>query len=324
VEGILRVNEEGVYWTPPISGGGGGSAGRTQSQQQASTYDPELSAINRLARTQLEAGISQTGGLPSYLKPNPFALPTGEERGLYGEIAALKDKPLMTPLEASGLSRLETLADPSKQLEYASNLYNQYAAPIIRNDATVRGQGRQGVIPESLAAGFAQMALPIIQGAQGAGSELAKTSLLLGPSLEQRNLARIEQAIQATQAPRLAESAEYMRPLATIANMIGGLPYGGGSVSGYQTGRTKATRGDFDVLGDLLIPLIGAVAGGVAACYLSTAALVPSRAIQWRVYLSWQAPLWERVAYRALSVVTKGRSKWSRALMRRWAHWRLA
>lgn len=271
---------------------GGGSAGSTRTTQQVSQVDPWLSKTNELAYNQVKAGVDQTGGLPAYLNPNPYALPSTEETNLYGRVAGRANEPLMSDIERSGIDTLKSYSDPSASLATARNLFEQYAAPVISNNATVSGVGRSGAVPEALGSGFAQMALPIMEGARQSGSNYAAATQTLGNTLEGRANQRLLSAIQATEAPRLAQSAEYMRPLQTIANLVGGLPMGGGTVTGYMTGRTAATRGDFDVLGDLIIPLVGAVVGGAAGsgCWLTVEILGPEAAILARLYMGLEAP----------------------------------
>lgn len=316
---LLRINEAGeVYLRPGISGGGGGSAGSTRTTQQVQQVDPWLTKVNELAYGQIKAGADQTGGLPKYLEENPYAFYNPEEQAIIGQIGeSTKTWGNLTEQEQLGLSDYERLADPTLAMSTAQDVFNQYAAPIIRNDATVRGQGRQGVVPESLSSGFAQMALPILQSSMGAREGLAKTRMTLGPELLNRQVQGLETALRTAGADRQQAGAEYMRPLETIAGIVGGLPLGGGSVSGYQTGRTNAYRGDFDWLGDLVIPLVGAIAGGAAGCWLSTQVLGPKDAIRWRAYLYFRAPRWERLLYSAISRVTRGRVPF-KGLFRAW------
>jgi hypothetical protein len=303
VEGaVLFVEEDGsVRILFAICGGGGGSAGSTKSTQQTQQVDPWLTKINELAYGQISKGVEATGGLPAYLQANPYALPNVQEKALVGQIGETAARQGgLSGLETQGLEELSALGDPSAQLAKAQEIYEKYAAPIVRNDATVAGQGRQGVVPETLASGFAHMALPIMQGAQDYAGRAAQARLQLGGEVPGREIESLETQLRAAGAERTAQSAEYMRPLQAIAGIVGGLPVGGGTVSGYATGKTSATRGDFDVLGDLIIPLVGAIAGGAAGCWLATAAL-DLDAIKWRVYVALKAPWWERVAYRVLS-----------------------
>lgn len=316
---VVVARDGGVRFYPAISGGGGGSAGSTKSTQQSQQVDPWLSKINELAYGQISKGIEQTGGLPAYLQPNPYALPNEAERSIVGQIGSEAQQwGNLTDLERAGLSGYEALADPTQAMSTAQGIYEKYAAPIVRNDATVRGQGRQGVVPESLASGFAQMALPIIQQAQGARGALAERQLGLGSELLNRRLTGLETSLRAAGAERQATGAEYMRPLQTIAGIVGGLPVGGGTVTGYATGKTSATRGDFDVLGDLIIPLVGAIAGGAASsggCWLATAALEPGDAIRFKCYIMVRAPKWERTLYQAIS---RPSMVWAAGLVRPW------
>jgi len=266
---ILLVEEDGsVRLLIPISGAGGGGSGSGGGQTSSgttSTVDPWQSKINELAYGQISKGVETTGGLPAYLEANPYALPNAAESAIVGQIGQEAGAwgPL-TEQEQLGLSEYGQLGDPSFALQQAQDLYQKYAAPIVRNDATVRGQGRQGVVPESLATGFAQMALPIIQGSNAAREALAGRRLGLGPELLQRRLTGQETALRAAGAERQAVSAEYMRPLSAIANIVGGLPMGGGATQGYQTGQVSKDQPDFNALQDLLVPVLSSLAAGYA------------------------------------------------------------
>ena len=302
-EALVFVRDGVVRLMPVIRGGGGGSAGSTKSTQQSSQVDPWLSKINELAYGQIKSGIEQTGGLPAYLQENPYALPSEAEKGFIGQIGtAAAESGGLQDLESQGLANLARLGDPSAQLDYASNLYSRYGAPIVANDATVAGQRRSGAVPEALASGFAKIALPIMDRATGYRGELAGQQLRLGPELADRRIGALETQLRASGAERIATSEEYMRPLQAIASIVGGLPLGGGTVTGYATGKTSATRGDFDVLGDLIIPLVGAVAGGAAGCWLATKC-VGMDALWFRVWLAQFARWYERLLYRVTSRV---------------------
>jgi hypothetical protein len=219
--------------------------------------DPTLAEANRLRLDQVKQGAALTGGLPGFLMPNPYALPGQGELDILGEIGekagTFGDQ---TALETEGLSNMEALGDPSQALDLARSQYEQYAAPMIRNEAILRGQGRQGAIPEALAGGFASMALPILQSSQQARGQLAQKQLSLGPELLGRGMTGLETQLRTAAAPREALSAEYMRPLSAIANIIGGIPMGGGSTSTYQTG--QATPRDTNYMTDVIVPLVGA------------------------------------------------------------------
>lgn len=320
----VTVRGDEVRLTPAISGGGGGSAGSTKSTQQTSQTDPWLTKINELAYGQISKGVESTGGLPAYLEANPYALPNEAEKSVIGEIGeTARGNMGMDPMETQALDEMTALGDPTAQLQKASDLYSQYAAPIVRNDATVAGQNRQGAVPEALAGGFAKMALPIMQGADQYKAAAAGQRMKLGGEAGQREIEGLETQLRTAGAERISQSEEYMRPLQAIAGIVGGLPVGGGSVSGYATGKTSAKRGDFDVLGDLIIPLVGAVAGGAAGCWLATKVLGID-ALWFRIWLRLHAPWYERVAYNATSWLLSRSSvvaEWFRpALTRRAAY----
>lgn len=260
------VHEGKVRLVLPICGGGGGSDGPSQQTGgTTTTTDPWLSKMNELAYGQISQGVQNTGGLPAYLDYNPYALPTEQENALVGQIGqTAAGQGGLDPLEQKGLAGIEKLGDPSQSLDYARGLYEQYAAPIVRNDATIAGQNRGGAVPEALAGGFAKMALPIMERATGAREQLAKEQLDLGKELPGRAITSLETQLRAARAPREALSAEYMRPLQSLASLIGALPPGGGTSSGYQTGQMQSQRADTNWLTDVIVPIAASAAAGYA------------------------------------------------------------
>lgn len=263
--GILLVERGQVRLRFPISGAGGGDGGGSQQTTSQSTADPALNTMNQLAGQQIGAGVAQTGGYPAFLKFNPLAIPGAAEQALVGQIGATAaGQGGITGLEQEGLAGLERLGSPEESLGRAQGLFEKFAAPIIRNDATIRGQGRGGAVPEALAQGFGQMTLPILERATGAREQLAKQQMGLGPALNMRALQSLETQLRAAGSQRQALSAEYMRPLQSIASLIGGLPLGGGATTGYQTGQLQTQRPETDWLTDVLVPLGAAAAAGYA------------------------------------------------------------
>ena len=251
---------------------GGGSAGRTKTE--SSTTDPWLSKINQLAYEQTKAGIEKTGGLPAALEPNPYALPSPEELGVYrGMSQFAQTAPSLYDFEQRGLSLAEAAGDPEARLRQASLLFEQYGAPEIVNRSIQMGLGgRSGAALEAMSRGFADMTLPILADAAARSQAFAQMAPAYGNLMESRAVDRANLALQALSAPRVAAGAEYMRPLNIMTSLIGGLPYGGGQVQ--QFGKTKAYRGETDWLTDVILPLAStaiSAAGAAAMCWIAQA-----------------------------------------------------
>lgn len=234
-----------------MSLGGGGGGGRTSVSGGA--VDPALAKMNELLFGQVQQGVQQTGGLPAALSPNPFSQPSARELQILDQASSLPFDPLTFPQEEAGLNVLAGAMDPSLGINLARDLFREGAGPIIRNNLTVRGQGRSGAVDEALASGFGQMVLPLFQGAQQAAQTFGRSALDLGPVLESRRLGRLGTGLEAAGGPRVAQSREFMRPLDLITKILSGVPAGGGDV---QTTRLQTqTRPETDWLRDILVPL---------------------------------------------------------------------
>lgn len=255
---------------------GGGSAGKTKSE--STTVDPWLTKINQLAYEQTKAGISKTGGLSAALEHNPYADLTDAEKALYARAqAGPGENEGMTGYEREGMELLRDSANPEMALKKASDLFGTYSAPFLQNQAIASGLGaRSGAVLESQARGFADMTLPLLQQASGNAQAFQRAAMSNANNLRGRFSEDINRSLMAAAAPRLAAGAEYMRPHNIMTSLIGGLPYGGGTVT--QVGQTKAYRGDTDWLMDVIMPMAlttisaaGSAAGGMAGCWVADA-----------------------------------------------------
>src|SRR5262245_65273977 len=75
-------------------------------------FDPTMQAINELYRGQLESLIGATGGLGTYGRFNPMALPGQQERDILSRIMGRMNQPLANPYETQAKQMFGNLSNP--------------------------------------------------------------------------------------------------------------------------------------------------------------------------------------------------------------------
>lgn len=281
-----------------MSLGGGGSAGRSTT---TSTPDPTTQRLNTLQADEFEAARNATGGIASFLKPNPLALPGEAERATLGKLADFTNRPLLNPFETAGLDRFQSAADPTGRLNAARDILQSITTPALTNTAIAGGfGGRSGALLEALSRSGKELALPIAQDVaniqQAQGSQL----LALGPGLESRETGRLSTALSAEGAPRLAAFQESLRPQNLYLSQLLGIPTGGGS-----TQTTTGTTPDTNLLRDIFVPLASAGLIRFGNCWIAEAVYgVNAEETGYaRHYLTFGAPAWFRRVYLKLALL---------------------
>lgn len=224
---------------------GSGQTGRGVSSSET-TVDPTQQAINTHALEELQAGRKAVGGMGSIAERQPLALYNNDELGILRQIMARGNEPVMRPEEMEGLNTLRQMMTqrPDDQIAAARGYFNEIGAPGITAQMTASGYGRSGAMGEALGRGAAEMTLPIYQQSEAnrfqAGQGYAAANLGLGTQLEERQVNRQYDALDAAGAPRLNELQEILRPQQSYFSLLSGMPIVTGSTT-YGRNRNNQT-----------------------------------------------------------------------------------
>lgn len=225
-----------------ITGGGSSSSGR---QDSSSSYDPYSLEVNKMRAGQLQGLIGSTGGAPALsARGAQLALPNTAEQGYLSTLQGRVNEPLVNPYEAAGLETLRGLSNPEPQIAASRDYLERIAGPSIMNSLISSGMGRSGAQAEAFGNAGAQLALPILQQAQQAGTLYGQTQLGLGGLTEQRTLDRLMAALDAAGAGRRAQyEGEVQNPLNILMQLLTGLPTL--AATSQSTGRQSGSSWNF-------------------------------------------------------------------------------
>lgn len=280
---------------------GGGSAGKSTTTT-TNNPDPTAQRLNTFAAEEAEAARAATGGTSAFLKTNPLALPSTEERATLGKIAGFADRPLLNPYEVEGLDAWRSASDPTLRLGAAGSMLQDITTPALTNSAIAGGfGGRSGAVLESIGRAGKEMALPIAQDVANKQAGMGTTLLSMGPQLESRELERLFTSLGGQEAPRLAELQESLRPQNLYYSQLLGVPTAFGSS---QTSNTKGTAPETNWLTQVAVPLASAALMSYGGCWIAEA-VYGRFAVETgyaRHYLTFGAPAWFRSAYVKLAM----------------------
>lgn len=118
---------------------------------------------------------------------------------LKASIDALRSSPFtsINPQEAAGLETLKGLTDTSGLFAAAKKRFEDITSREILAKLTASGFGRSGAVGESLARGFADLALPIEQAGFQARNILGQAQLGVGQQIAARGQASLEAIVRA-------------------------------------------------------------------------------------------------------------------------------
>lgn len=263
-----------------MSGGGG-------TQKVVQEGDPAITEMNWELFRLFQDLTNQGASLSGLMTPRPLAMPEPQEQALLNRLTGRANAPVLSPLDLSavnwmadatqlspfgsaGFGAAMSAANPTARLDAATKAFETLVAPTIINQLTATGQARSGAITEALARGGTEMLLPILESAAQAGTaagqvgaSLAETQArgqlgaanaaqMLSSLLESRDVERINTALAALEAPRLAQLAEESRAEQFLIDMFLGrglIPSGTGS----STTSTSSSVGPMDVITPLLL-----------------------------------------------------------------------
>ena len=281
--------------------GGGGSSGKSTTTT-TSTPDPTAQRLNTLYANELESAQAATGGVQKFLQPNPLAMPTDPERALLGRISDRADQPLLSPYELEGLDAWRSASDPTLRLGAAGTMLQDITTPALTNTAIAGGfGGRSGALLEAVSRAGKEMALPIAQDVATKQAGMGTTLLSMGPQWDARGLERLYSALGATEAPRLAELQESLRPQSLYYSQLLGTPMTPGIT---QSSATKGTAPETNWLTQVAVPLAAAGLMAWGGCWIAEAVygkFAPETGYA-RHYLTFGAPVWFRRAYVKLAM----------------------
>ena len=114
-------------------------------------------------------------------------------------IASLRGSPFIsiTPQETAGLETLKGLTDTSGLYSAAKRQFEDVSSPEIMARLTASGFGRSGAVGESLAKGFAQLALPIEQAGFQARNVYGQAQLGVGQQIAARGQSNLQAVVNA-------------------------------------------------------------------------------------------------------------------------------
>lgn len=203
--------------------------------------------------------------------PNPLEVPGQQEQGYLQRIQGFADRSAVDPLEAQGLMTQAGTANPDANLAAAKSYLNTISGPAIANAATAAGMGRGGAGLEALAGEGTRMTLPILQDSLNAQRQLGQQEQMLGGQLRDRDLANLQTALSAAEAPRLAELQSTTKPQNLLLSAYGLPPMASGAGVNTFTGAQNYYPSTFSTVMKSLQG-VASIAGAFMMCWVAEAA----------------------------------------------------